>query len=245
MSFCHHGGGCQHKQGAGARHHIDARRHHGGRVDEGGDRSGALHGVGQPDIERNLRALADGADEEEQCGRRDHPSADFEVVCTLEDLRELHATEGEENRQQAEEKAEVADAVDDEGLLARVTRRLLGDVVADQQVRAEPDPLPADEHHCVGVAQHQHQHEGGEQIHVGEEAEVALVAMHVAGSVNVDQEADTCDHENHHRGEWIEQKAKLDVEHCRVAGHRVGTELHQPTRDPVEQNDFVMAEIRR
>jgi hypothetical protein len=38
-------------------------------VDEGGDRRRAGHGVGQPDVERDLRALATSAEEEEEAER--------------------------------------------------------------------------------------------------------------------------------------------------------------------------------
>ena len=50
----------------GAAHHVDAGGDHGGGVDERGDRRGALHRVGQPDVEGDLRALAGGADQHEQ-----------------------------------------------------------------------------------------------------------------------------------------------------------------------------------
>jgi len=42
---------------ADAGHEVDARGDHGRGVDERGDRGRALHGVGQPDVERDLRAL--------------------------------------------------------------------------------------------------------------------------------------------------------------------------------------------
>ena len=39
------------------------------------DRRGTGHGVGQPDVERNLRALAGRADEEADAGQRDEADA--------------------------------------------------------------------------------------------------------------------------------------------------------------------------
>ena len=48
-----------------ARDHVDARGHHGGGVNECAHRCGAGHGVGQPNEERNLRALTRCAHEEE------------------------------------------------------------------------------------------------------------------------------------------------------------------------------------
>ncbi len=63
----------------------------------------------------------------------------------------------------AEREAEIADAVDDEGLDRRGVGG--GPVVpeADQQIGAEPDALPAEEQLHEIVRRHQHQHEEGEQ----------------------------------------------------------------------------------
>ena len=43
---------------------VDAGRHHRGRVDEGAHRRRPLHRVGQPSVERELRRLADAAEED-------------------------------------------------------------------------------------------------------------------------------------------------------------------------------------
>ncbi len=47
-----------------ARHQVDARGDHGRGMDQGGDRRRALHRVWQPDVERELAALADRAQED-------------------------------------------------------------------------------------------------------------------------------------------------------------------------------------
>ena len=68
------------EQPAQAADHVDAGRDHGRGVDEGGDRGRALHGVGQPDVERDLGRFPGRADEEkegdegEQRRERDAPS---------------------------------------------------------------------------------------------------------------------------------------------------------------------------
>ena len=80
------------------------------------------------------------------------------AIC--DDLREVDAAEVGEHQEHGDEEAEVADAVDDERLLAR-GRRVVGLVVeADQQVGAEPDPFPADEHQQIAAAEDQDQHRG-------------------------------------------------------------------------------------
>ncbi len=58
--------GAQVEEDVAARDHVDARRDHGGGVDERGDRRGAFHRVGQPDVERDLRGLAGGAEDEQE-----------------------------------------------------------------------------------------------------------------------------------------------------------------------------------
>ena len=54
-----------------ARDHEDAGRHHRRGVDQRRDRRRAFHRIGQPDVERELRALAHRADEEADAGDGD------------------------------------------------------------------------------------------------------------------------------------------------------------------------------
>ena len=74
-----HRAGSKHEQRIRARHHVHAGGDHGRGVDQGGNRRGAFHGVGQPDVERKLRRLAACADEQQQRGRGDDGIADGEV----------------------------------------------------------------------------------------------------------------------------------------------------------------------
>ena len=60
------------EQGAAATHHVDARRDHGGRVDERGDGRRPLHGVGQPDVQGQLSRFPAGPGEEEERDARGH-----------------------------------------------------------------------------------------------------------------------------------------------------------------------------
>ena len=62
--------------------HVDAGGDHRRRVDQGGDRGRAFHRVRQPDVQRELGALAAGADEEQDAdqGHRAAGNAEFLVV---------------------------------------------------------------------------------------------------------------------------------------------------------------------
>jgi hypothetical protein len=66
---CHHAG-CEQEQAVQARHQVDAGRHHRRRVDERADGRRARHRVGQPDLQRQLARLANGAGEHEGGGER-------------------------------------------------------------------------------------------------------------------------------------------------------------------------------
>ena len=201
-----------------ARHHVDARRHHGGGVDQRGDRRGAFHGVRQPDVQRELRRFAGGADEEQQRDGAQHaemPGLGVETGRSRSAAftsRKRTVPNTAKVSSMPRMNAGVAHAVDDERLLARVAGRLLVEVEPDQQVAAQPHAFPADEQQRVVVRQHQHQHEEDEQVQIAEEPVVAVVVRHVAGGVDVDQEADAGDHQDHHGAERVEQEAPVGGE---------------------------------
>ena len=133
--------------------------------------------------------------------------------------------EAPEEQEDAEDEAEVADAVDDEGLVAGGRVRLLPAPEADQRVRAEPDALPADEHQQQVVAEHQHQHREREEVEVREEAPVRVVLVHVADRVQVDQAADAGDDQDHGAGERVDLEGDVGVQGADV----------DPARHAVEQ----------
>ena len=121
-----------------------------------------------------------------------------------------------EEQEHADQEGGVADAVGDEGLAA-------GDGVghvrvpeADQQVGAQADAFPADEQQRQRVAQHQHQHRGGEQVHIGEEARDVRILVHVAERVDVDQEADAGDDQDHHAGQRVDAEGHLERQRRRL-----------------------------
>ncbi len=111
---------------------------------------------------------------------------------------------------------QVADAVHDERLVAGGRVRLHLVPEADQRERAQPDAFPADEHQPHVVAQHQHQHREGEQVEPSEEAPVAVVVVHVAGRVDVDQAADAGDYQRHDHRQRIEPERDVEIQSADV-----------------------------
>ena len=105
------GDGREIEQRRQARDHEHAGGHHGGGVDERRDGCRALHGVGQPGVQQELRRLAHGAHEQQQAQRRqDVEVAAEEPKRLARDVRRGGEHLLEVDRAEDEEHAEDADA---------------------------------------------------------------------------------------------------------------------------------------
>ena len=211
-----------------ARHHEDARRHHGGGMDHRRDRGRTFHRIGQPDMQRHLCRLAHGTNEQEQADQAQHTQAGErrQLLCQRLALGEhggiVQATGSGQQRPHAEQKPEIAQTVDQEGLEPRARCARAGVPEPDQQVRHQADPLPTDEQQQEIVRHHQQQHGEGEQRQVGEEPDIAGIPAHVADAVDVHQQRDEGDHDHHHHAQGIDQEADLHPVAARapvVQGH--------------------------
>ena len=89
---------------------------------------------------------------------------------------------------------------------------MLHDIEANQQITAQTDAFPADEEQQIVTRQHQRQHEGHEEVEIGEEAIVAFFVRHVAGCVDVDQRADAGHDHQHDHGQLVDGEIPADVE---------------------------------
>ena len=145
-----------------------------------------------------------------------------QVLRELQDQRAHRAVRGSArrwNRRQVDEDQEggdhqghVADHLGDEGLAGRQHRALAFVPEADQQVAGERHRRPADDQdHQVG-GQHQQRHREDEEVHVAEEARRALVVLHVADRVDVDQQPHPGDHQQHQHRELVDGDVDRDVE---------------------------------
>ena len=189
-------------------------------MDQGGDGRRALHGVGQPGVQQELRRLAHGAHEQQEAQRRQ----DVDLVPEeqerlpgdrgrgVEHLLQADGAEHRKDAEDAEREAEVADAVDDEGLDGRGVGGRAVVPEPDQQVGEEADALPAKEHLHEVVGRHQHQHGEGEARQVGEEARPRRVLVHVADGVDVHERGYRRDDDEHHRRQRVDAEGPGDVE---------------------------------
>ena len=198
-----------------ARNHVDARRHHRSRMDQRRNRRRTFHRVGKPHIERNLRRFAASADHQQnadRCQQTRVSSLNGQGNHRAKYLIEIQRSKMFYQQEQCDQKSEIANAIDDERLLARRCRRIFREPEPDQQIRRQPHPLPANEHLQVITGQHQRQHEKHEQVQIAEEAVVAGIVPHVADRVDVNEESDASDHQQHDQRKLIEIKSKIRTE---------------------------------
>jgi hypothetical protein len=94
-------------------------------------------------------------------------------------------TSTREDGKDAEREAEIADAVDDEGLDRRGIGGRLVVPEADQEVGGEADTLPAKEQLDKIVRGDERQHGEGEHRQIGKEARLVRVVIHVADGIEV------------------------------------------------------------
>ena len=210
------------KQRRHACHHENACRHHGGGVDQCGDRRRAFHGIGQPDVQRKLRALAHGANEQANAGHaQHHPVGSREiqlgqVVGLGKHFGVVQRAAVSRQQANAQDKAKVADTVHQKGLHVGENRGGLVEPEADQQVGHQPHAFPAKEQLQHVVAHHEHQHRKGEQRDVREEAVIASVFFHVAYGVDVHHQRHKGHNAHHHRGQAIDQEANFHLQRANL-----------------------------
>ena len=198
------------EDGEDARQHVDAGGDHGGGMEQRGDRCRAFHRVRQPDVQRHLGRLADCAAENKEAGGGEVARMQRNRGQVLLDPGEHDRPGGQPEHEDAEQEAEVAHAVDEKGLFAGVGGGILAEVVADEDVGADPDQLPEDIHHHEIVGQDDAQHGEKEEAEGGVVARDALVAAHVAGGVDEDERGDRRHHDEHHPAELVKHEADGD-----------------------------------
>jgi hypothetical protein len=115
-----------------------------------------------------------------------------------------------------ENEAEIPHSVDDERLLAGVCGGLLSEPESDQEIRAKPDALPSHEHQEIVVRKHQRQHREHEEVQVRKEAIKPRVVVHIRCRVDVYEEPDARDDEDHQAGQVIQHEAARCVERSRL-----------------------------
>src|SRR4030095_2084225 len=134
-------------------------------------------------------------------------------------LLKLHEVQGPDtlasqlrNKQQNPQyKTEIADPVDDESLIARDRVGVIVVPKPDEEIGAETHPPPPDEEHKKIISHHQQEHKEDKQVHINEKTNHPFIVPHIAERIDMDQEADAGDDEQHHRGQGINLKRELNL----------------------------------
>ena len=193
-------------------HKINPGGDHGGGVDQGGDGRRAFHGVRQPDVEGELGALADGAAEDAESGGSEQAAGEETRVDARFDAVEAEGFGGGPEQEDADHEPEVADAVSQESFLGRFGSAVFGIPMADQNVGADPDQFPEDEHHGEVVGINDAGHGEEEERQPGEVAGLAFIILHVAQREDVDQQTDGGDHDHHAFAEGVQLQRDVEAE---------------------------------
>src|SRR5207302_7667606 len=123
---------------------------------------------------------------------------------------------GEEQGDDAEHEAHVANASGDHCLDGGVGVDLLLPPVADQHERAHADQLPADQQ-LEGVVGHdQVEHGRREERQGGVEVREAAVAVHVADRIDVHHQRHGRDDDDHHHGQAVDVGPGVDMDATEV-----------------------------
>jgi len=138
-------------------------------MDERAHRRGTFHGIRKPDIEGDLCGFSTGS-HKEQNGNGCHGSP-IKFVRIGEDFREIKAPDivfpqTGEKEEHTQNETEVPHPVDDKSLLPRIGSRILFKPKTDQQIRAEANTLPSDEHQQEIIGQDEIDHHEDEEIEV-------------------------------------------------------------------------------
>ncbi len=188
-----------------------------------------LHGVGQPEVKRELRRLGEGPDEEAAEDRRD-PGAPRKLGrprhCPAERVAAERSADEEDRRQQRE----PASRRHAQRYQRRPAGRRAVHVEPDQQEGENARELPEDEQDQQVVDEHGTEHARHEEQDQAEEAgPIRRRALRQVGAgVDHDQRADAGDEQTEEVREAVQAQRQLDVE-----GRRPGHPLRHcaPRRD--------------
>ena len=207
-------------------------------MEERGDRRRAFHRVRKPHMQRHLGRLADRPAKDQHAGHGEVNRVRREDGADVRRELAEHQRAGRPPQEKdAEKEPEVADAVDDERLLARVRGGVLFEIVPDEDVGAEPDQLPEDEHHHEIVGEHDAEHRKEEQGQPRKIPPVALLGLHVADRIGEDEGRDCRHHDKHHLAEMVNRhpdrnpQGVTDFDPRKLQrDRRVGLEKHPPAQ---------------
>ena len=201
-------------------------------VDQGGGRRGGLRTPRQPHVQRELRRLCRGRDEDEDRHNEEAVGADFVAAVLAGQRLKVELVEAEEDVGDGHQQRQVADRGDSEGTPGGGGRLLPLPPVPDHQVGRQRHQAEEQQHREIAGRQRDAEHgEGGEQQDA-EEADDAILPAHESNRVDLDEQADEGHREGDDGGQGVGQHAPLK-DQLRGAARLPGEELKKGRR-PLE-----------
>ena len=180
-------------------------------MDQRADRCRAFHGVGQPHVERELRRLAHGSQQQQDGRGGGDAAAQLAGVGGGEGIGHAEAAHIDPQEQDAHQQPDVADAGHHESLLRGLSGAGVFEPEPDQQVGAQAHQLPRDVQQQEVVSQRQGQHRRHEQGLPGKVPAEARIALHVLQRIQLDAQGDEGDQTQEHHRQRVDDDAPTEV----------------------------------
>ena len=200
---------CPREHRVHARQQEDTGLDHGGGVQEGGYRRRCRHRVGQPELERELGRLGEGAQQHQyQRDRIELVGAD--LVRRGQHVIELVAADDMPDDQDTCQQCQTPGAGDGQGHAGALARLAQLVPVTDQQEGAQAGQLPEHPHQQQVVCHHDAEHRGHEQHQEAVEACQRILARQVIAGIEDDQQANAENQQHEQPRQTIEAQRQVE-----------------------------------
>ena len=211
--------GAQGDQGLQPQQHPDASHHH-HRVAQHGGGQRALHGLIEPEVERNLGAFAHGPGDQGQQNQGD-ARGEGNVVVGHVGGPALKAVKipGARDRQQGNhprQKDEVANPLGEEGIAGALHHQRLVVPGAHDQVGAQGEQLEDDVAEKQGIGEHQGAQARFKKTQGAKKPRPAPIHLQIGNRIDLHQHVQSCDHRHGDQGGLGDQAIKPDAQACGV-----------------------------
>ena len=209
------------------RYHEQTSGNHGCGVNQCRNRGRTFHRIRQPDVQRELCRFTHRTDKQEQTsyGNQRPFHTGEQLNGGRLNIRQISeyiliaqaAAEIGKHQTDTEQKAEVADTVNQKGFQVGKSRARTFEIETDQEIRHQAHSFPAEEELDEVVAHNQHQHAESKQRNIAEEALVAdFFIVHITDGIDMYHQRYAGNHDHHHRRHRIDQEADGEIQaaHC-------------------------------
>ena len=197
--------------GVQPRQQVHTQLHHRGRMQVGRHRCWRGHRVGKPEVERELRALGEGAHDHQQDTRRQQRGGRGGRQA-FDDHADGAGAHHLPDQDQARQQRQAAGACHQQRLLRRLAADRAFMVEADEQEGQHAGGFPEQEEREQIVSSDAADHRHHEQRELHEQPPLPRVACEVAACVDEHRAAHTRDHQQHQHRQAVNAPGQRDAQ---------------------------------